>query len=117
MTKYIAFILFQAIAISTLGQSCKNMPAHFASYDEAISFVKSASFQYKDDVNTSKSSWIRSASYYSCDGKMGYFIFSTDSKEYIHAGVPIEIWKEFKNADSFGSYYDHYIRKKYRFYL
>ncbi|MFI5193160.1 MAG: KTSC domain-containing protein [Chitinophagales bacterium] len=33
----------------------------------------------------------------------------------IHARVPIGIWKEFKSADSFGSYYDHHIRKRFRF--
>ncbi|HEV8503963.1 MAG TPA: KTSC domain-containing protein [Chitinophagaceae bacterium] len=110
-------MLFQVIAISSIAQNCKILPAHFYSYEQAISWVKNASFKIKEDVNTSKSSWIRSASYYSCDGKVGYFIFSTDSKEYIHEGIPVEIWNKFKNADSFGSYYDHYIRKKYRFYL
>ncbi len=117
MIRFTIFAIFQIIALSSLGQSCKNIPAHFNSYDEAVAFVKSATFQFKDDVNTSKSSWIRSASYYSCDGKTGYFIYSTDKQEYIHAGVPIEIWRGFKTADSFGSYYDHYIRKKYRFYI
>jgi hypothetical protein len=117
MIRIAAFILFQAITVTSFGQSCKNIPAHFNSYDEAVAFVKSASFEFKDNVNTSKSSWIRSASYYSCDGKTGYFIFSTDSKEYIHRGVPIQIWRGFKNATSFGRFYDLEIRHKYRFSL
>jgi hypothetical protein len=114
---FILFIFIQQVYSIAFGQDCKTIPAHFDSYGDAISFVKTASFKFTDDVNTSKSSWIRSASYYSCDGKTGYFIFSTDKQEYIHAGVPIEIWRGFKNADSFGSYYDHNIRKKYRFNL
>jgi hypothetical protein len=115
--KTFVIFLFQAFAISSLAQNCASIPAHFNSYEQATSWVKDATFKFKESVNTSKSSWIRSASYYSCDGKVGYFIYSTDKQEYIHAGVPIEIWNGFKNADSFGSYYDHYIRKKYRFYL
>jgi|SRR5579863_9521162 len=117
MNRFLAFILFQTIIFSTTGQSCKNIPAHFNSYEQAIFWVKNESFKLKDDVNTSKSSWIRSASYYSCDGKVGFFIYTTDKQEYIHAGVPIEIWMGFKNAESFGSYYDHNIRKRYRFNL
>ena len=117
MIRSIVILLFNAFAISSFSQSCKNIPAHFNSYENALEFVKNASFKYKDEVNTSKSTWIRSASYYSCDGKVGYFIYSTDKQEYIHAGVPFEIWKGFKNAESFGSYYDHFIKKKYRFYL
>jgi hypothetical protein len=113
MYRFLLFILFQTITLSTIAQSCKNIPAHFNSYEQAIFWVKNATFEFKDDVNTSKSSWIRSASYYSCDGKVGFFIYSTDKQEYIHAGVPVEIWMEFKNADSFGSYYDHNIRKRY----
>lgn len=113
------FFLTSLLIISNIAfsQSCNNIPSHFNSYEDAISFVKNATFQFSDKVNTSKSSWIRSAAYYSCDGKVGYFIYSTDSKEYIHSGVPIEIWREFKLADSFGSYYDHNIRKRYRFNL
>jgi hypothetical protein len=116
--KYLAvFLFFQTLTLTTIGQSCKNIPPHFNSYEDAVAFVKKATFKITDQVNTSKSSWIRSASYYSCDGKVGYFIYSTDKQEYIHAGVPVEIWMGFKNADSFGSYYDHNIRKRYRFNL
>ncbi len=95
-------------------QSCNNLPATFTSYNDAVSLVKNSSFKIKEDVNTSKSSWIRGASYYSCDGTKGYLIIRTDSKEYIHMDMPIEVWHEFKNADSFGSYYQYHIKGKYQ---
>jgi hypothetical protein len=117
MIRFLSLLLFQGIAISSNAQNCNSIPAHFNSYKQAISWVKNASFKIKDDVNTYKSSWIRSASYYSCDGNTGYFIYSTDSREYIHAGVPIEIWNGFKSADSFGSFYDRNIKYRYTFYL
>ena len=93
------------------------MPAHFSSYEATTSWVKKASFKFTDKANTSKSSWIRSASYYSCDGKTGFFIFSTDDKEYIHANMPISVWYEFKQAESYGKYYNANIKHRYRFIL
>jgi hypothetical protein len=111
--------LFGILLIFNFGiaQDCNQMPAHFSSYESAVNFVKNARFKFTDNVNTSKSSWIRGASYYSCDGKTGYFIFSTDEKIYIHKGIPIEIWQQFKQTNSFRSFYDHNIKGRYRFYL
>ena len=103
--------------MSCLGQDCSSIPSHFSSYNAAISFVRNARFKFSDDVNTSRSSWIRTASYYSCDGVVGYFIFSTDTKEYIHSDVPMGLWRQFKKASSFGSFYDRNIKNRYRFYL
>ena len=102
------------IAISCNSYNCDTLPKTFNSYEQALSIVKSSSFKYKDMVDTKKSTWIREASYYSCDEKTGFFIFLTDSKEYIHQNVPIEIWIEFKNADSYGKCYDLKIKGKYR---
>jgi hypothetical protein len=93
--------------------NCEQLPKSYDSYDEALSLIRAAKFQYEDKANTSKSSWIRGAEYYSCDGKTGYFILITDSKEYIHAGMPLDVWEGFKNAESFGKYYNDYIKHKY----
>jgi hypothetical protein len=114
--KYVLSI-FIILSLSCSGQDCNTLPLHYSSYDNAVEIIKETHFKIEESVNTSKSSWIRSASYYSCDGETGYFIFSTDEKTYIHAGVPVELWNEFKEAESFGSFYDHYIRGRYRFNL
>ena len=113
----IPLILILGSFCQSFSQNCSEIPNHFNSYESAVSFVKHAHFKFVDQVNTSKSSWIRSASYYSCDGKTGYFIFTTDDKEYIHASMPIEVWREFKNAESFGKFYNAYIKNRYQFYL
>jgi len=91
-----------------------NSLGNFKTYDEAISKVKSTDFKISESVATDKSSWIRGASYYSCDGQTGYLIIETDNRSYIHSGVPVSVWKEFKDAESFGSHYDHNIKGRYR---
>lgn len=93
---------------------CSQITTPFTTYDEAKNTVESVDFKYTDEVDTSKSSWIRGAQYYSCDGSTGYLVYQTDNKEYIHQHVPIEVWKEFKNAESFGSFYNRNLKHKYK---
>lgn len=97
--------------------SCRDLPTQYQSYEEAKSSISQASFQIEDAVNTTKSSWIRGASYYSCDGQSGYFLLVTDKKDYLFQGMPLEVWEGFKVADSFGEYYNAYIRDRYYMYL
>jgi KTSC domain len=107
----VCFILF----ISCNSQDCHKLPVAFSSYTEAIQEVKSSTFQIKESADVSGSSWITSAKWYSCEGQDGYFIYTTNrGYEYIHKGVPLFIWKEFKNASSKGSYYDTNIKGRYR---
>lgn len=112
--KQLLFILMACISFSCHSQNCGTLPNSYKSYNEAIVTVENSSFKISESVNTSKSSWIRKAHYYSCDGQTGYFIIQENDKTYIHANVPIDVWQGFKNADSFGSYYDHNIRGRYR---
>ncbi len=90
-----------------------NLPSHYSSYKSAVQMIQSARFRIKESVNTSKSSWVRSASYYSCDGVVGYFILRTDNKEYLYEGVPVVVWEEFKYSESCGSYCDRNIKWQY----
>lgn len=112
------FVAFIISAFSCLGGTdCENLPSHYKSFYSAIQTIRSASFKIKESVNTSKSSWVRGASYYSCDGITGFFILETDKQSYLYKGVPIEIWEGFKNADSFGRFYDYNIKGRYQFEL
>ena len=97
--------------------TCESLPNEYGNFDEAISKIKAYSFKINETINTSKSSWFRGASYYSCDGQTGFFIIKTDKKEYLYSNLPIAIWEEFKDAVSFGSYYDLNIKNKYQFIL
>ena len=96
---------------------CNSLPTRYSSYDEAIRLVRTKTFKVNESLNTSRSPWIRGANYYSCDGSYGFLIIETDRKDYIHNNVPISVSADFKNANSFGSYYDHYIKYQYRFNL
>lgn len=89
----------------------------FSSYAQAVKYVKSQSFYLTDEIDCGRSSWINSAKYYSCDGKTGFMIFTTDKNTYIHRSLPISVWKNWKNASSLGSYYNSNIKHKYQMYL
>ena len=90
---------------------CDDLPASFESYNQAISIVRKATFKIEEGVTTYKSSWIKRIEYYSCDGDKGYLIMTLkSSKEYIHKGLPIEVWKKFKVAESYGSFYNGKIK-------
>lgn len=108
-------LLLSLFLMSFQGEKdCTNLPNTFSSYEQASNLVKSSVFKLHENVNTSKSSWIRAVNYYSCDSKKGFLIIKTDQGEYIHQNLPIEVWREFKNASSFGSYYSDNIRGNYK---
>jgi hypothetical protein len=91
MRNYIFYILI-FISPSACGQTdCNKLKANFSSYNEAISKIKSTKFTLTDNVNTSNISWVRGASYYSCDKIFGYFIIKTDKRNYIYKDLPITI--------------------------
>ena len=98
----------------TCGQDCNKLPASYTSYVQASQLIKSSTFKMHESVNTSKSSWVRGADYYSCDGQEGYLIIKADDRDYIHQNVPIDTWNGFKKASSFGSYYNNFIKGNYR---
>ena len=116
--KSFIFYIFNLISISTYGQTdCNLLTGKFSSYREAVSKIENAKFTLKETVNTSRSSWVRSASFYSCDKKFGYFIINTDKHNYIYKNLPVKIWYDFKIATSYGSYFNSKIKNRYEFYL
>lgn len=110
----ILFLLSAFVCFGYITPDCSSLPRQFNSYAEAISKVKQTKFKIAENLNTSKSSWIVGAKYYSCDGLTGYMILRTSEREYIHQGLPIGMWTEFKTADSFGKYYNTNIKGHYR---
>lgn len=94
-------------------QSCNDLPTQFNSYQQANKDIKSANFKIEENINTSRSTFVEGASYYSCDGKIGYLLINIRNTEYIHQNVPITLWKNFKQADSFGKFYNFNIKGNY----
>ena len=104
-----------AATLSCNSQNYKELPERFTSHNQAIFFVKRSKFKVEETANTSSSSWIMAAKYYSCDGNTGYFIYSTNKGyEYIHCKVPAYVWEGFKKAKSKGTYYNTNINNKYQ---
>ncbi|WP_377981306.1 KTSC domain-containing protein [Aquirufa esocilacus] len=113
--KILILNLLYFISISSLGQQdCNKLQSNFNNFNEALSKIKSTKFIFTEKINTSKSSWIRSASYFSCDNKNGYFIIRTDKQIYIHKDLPIRVWNNFKNTNSYGSFYNLKIKNRYQ---
>lgn len=110
-------VLFALLSFSCSSSECSTLPEQFISYEDAIQKVKLSEFKFKEILNTSRSSWIKGANYYSCDGKTGFMIMRTSSEEYIHQNLPIAIWANLKNAVSFGKYYNYNIRGRYQLIL
>jgi hypothetical protein len=112
MIKKIVFFLF-LILVSCKEANCTEISSKFTSYEDAIELVQNSSFAIEEKVNTD-SSWIDSIEYYSCDEVSGYLIVNTKKgKSYIHKNVPVQVWNEFKNAESYGKYYNQNIKGNY----
>ncbi|MBC8213465.1 MAG: KTSC domain-containing protein [Candidatus Marinimicrobia bacterium] len=95
-------------------QVCDSLPNKFDSYQVALKLINSSKFNLSEECNTSKSSWIKNAEFYSCDLNVGFLLIKTSKKTYIHSNVPLKIWSEFKKADSYGSFYASKIKGKYQ---
>lgn len=113
-TLFLYSILFLVAFSGTDGDQ---LPKKYSCYNEAVKTIKAAHIKVEESVNTSKSSWVRGAAYYSCDGVVGSFILKTSNQHYLYSGVPSEIWQGFKNSESFVSYYNYNIKQKYFFNL
>jgi len=109
----IIFVL-SLIFYSCKSQNCSELTNEFKNFEEAKGLIQKTNFSFIEVLNTEKSSWIKSGKYYSCDSKIGFFLYKTDKETYIHQNVPIEIWNELKQASSIGSYYNRNIKHKYQ---
>ncbi len=107
-------IAFSLIICSCKSQNCSVLTNEYETFEKAKEIIQKTKFAFTDNLNTDKSSWIRSGTYYSCDLKVGYFLYETDKEIYIHQNLPVEIWNELKQASSLGSYYNRNIKHKYQ---
>jgi hypothetical protein len=115
--KILFFLLMVSLSSIYAQVDCSKLGNSYNNYESANRAISSSRFQLTDKVNTYKSSWIRGASFYSCDGDVGYFYLKTDSNNYIYKDVPLKIWNAFKNASSHGEFYNANIRNRYYFYI
>lgn len=97
-------------------QTCNESDFQFSSYEIAVNEIKSAKFNHKDSFNP-EDEWIDKTTFYSCDGASGFLIMETNDREYIHQGLPLEVWEKLKNSESPGSFYSRSIRGDYQYLL
>ncbi len=113
-------LVFYVLLINSMGACartsipCESLPESFQSYEHASNQIHNAEFEISESVDTRKSSWIQGLSFLSCDGQQGFLIMKADGKSYIHQNVPMNIWNELKDAESFGSFYNENIKNRYR---
>lgn len=96
---------------------CASAAATYSSYELALSAVREANFNYSERLVTDQSSWIRLAEFYCCEAGNGFLVITTDKNEYIHQGVPLNIWEAFKAAPSRGGFYNQAIKGHYQLIL
>lgn len=96
-------------------QNCSDINnKKFSSYSEAKQYVQTFDFQHSEEENLQRSSWMKKANYYSCDGLVGYFTYETkNGKNYIYRNLPMEVWQGFKDADSPGRFYNQNIKGRF----
>lgn len=114
MRKNLFAFLIIGLTISCQSQDCTKLNTDFATYESALKKIKSTEFNLLDNCNNTKSSWILETEFRSCDKQYGFFLLATRKKTYIHKKVPIELWNEFKKAESFGEFYNLRIKGKYQ---
>lgn len=125
MSNYRYFILSTALGLTAIffivsgitgnsSSDCDDLPGSYSSYEEAHDLILNAKYSFTDECNTSRSSWIRSAEFLSCDGNTGFFVFGTDKKRYIHQDVPLSVWNNFCSAESLGRYYNQNLKGNYQ---
>lgn len=113
MRKLLLLITF-LYGTSCIGQTCETLPNTFSSYTEVLAKITKASFNFSDNVDTSRSSWIEGATYYRCEDSKGYLILKTKANSYIHQNVPQSTWNSFKEASSFGKFYNKHLKGKFQ---
>ena len=116
--KYATYLLIAFISLISIScnaqDDCSDMKESFATYEQAREKIEKTNFYFQDTCNTSKSSWILEAQYYSCDNQRGYFSIRTKRKTYIHKNLPKALWIDFKHAESFGKFYSAKIKGNYQ---
>ncbi len=115
MKKTLCFVLLLLVFTSCNNQNCTDTNnKKFSSYSEAKQYLQTFDFQLGEEEYLQRSSWIKKANYYSCDGLVGYFTYETkNGKNYIYRNVPMKVWQGFKNANSPGSFYNANIKGRF----
>jgi hypothetical protein len=102
------------MSLSCKGKRCSKIPEYFNSTDNSIQVIKESNFRTVDSVKIFDDDWMAAATFYSCNGKIGYLIFRfKQGDEKLNPKVPFSLWKGFKESPDKRNYYENEIRKKF----
>ncbi len=97
--------------------NCNQIPPSFSSWKQAFVAISTCDFEYVDSFDA-ESTFITGGAFKSCDGNYGFVVvFIKGYYPYIYQNVPASVWKDFKNSESFGNYYNYNIKGRYKVYL
>lgn len=102
--KIIYAVLFVSLLSCKGSGDCSGLK-DFDSHEQAIEQIREATFGFTEEIDTHKSSWIKTGYFYSCDGDKGFVIIrNKEDFELIFQDVPLAVWEGFKVADSHGTF-------------
>jgi hypothetical protein len=93
--------------------NCDSLEIRAFSTDDAISIIKQSSFRYQQQFKISRTYGVMSASFFSCDGKLGYLIVKVEKKDYIYIDVPKSKWTGLISSADINGFYDEEINGNY----
>jgi len=118
MKYFPCLFVISLLSLTACKKTCTTLPDSFSSIQEAKSQIKSASFYYSDSARSFTSEWVSKAEFLSCDKEVGFFTYDTrKGQSYTHQGVPMALWKEYKKAESKGTFINRKLKGKYRLVL
>lgn len=114
MVKKIISYLLVFIFLQSCSENCNELPNSFNNYEQAKEMVLKSNYQITEIADVSDSHWITYVEYLSCDGLNGFFVIKIKDKTYIHQNMPYNVWQNFIEAESKGSFYSRKIRGRYQ---
>jgi hypothetical protein len=112
-----SFLILATIILVTAckNKECPKISTQVSVYQEVIKEIKSAEFRYIDSIKIDSSILLASASYYSCDKKIGYFIWRRPyGTEFYCMNMPIHVWTAFKESNNKEVFYETQISGRFK---
>lgn len=93
--------------------NCDSLEIRTLSLDDAISIIKQSSFRFQQQFKISRTYGVMNASFFSCDGKLGYLIIKVEKKDYIYFDVPKSKWADLISSEDINNFYNENIKGNY----
>lgn len=111
LERWISLVLI--IFFSCNQKECKEIE-WFSLEDNYLEKVRSLNYAFEDSVDNPNGNRTHKAFFFSCDRKVGYFLYIwKDGEQGVNPRVPIDLWYKFKKSPSKDLFYGEYIYQKF----